>query len=59
MNAKLIVLDEPFNGLDVYAKEDTIKLLIEQLHEDTIILISTHNIKEIEMIADCCIVIDG
>lgn len=59
MNAKLIVLDEPFNGLDVYAKEDTIKLLIEQLHDDTIILISTHNIEEIETIADRCIVIDG
>lgn len=58
MHAKLIVLDEPFNGLDVYAKEDTIKLLIEQLHEDTIILISTHNIEEIEQVADRCILMD-
>ena len=58
MRAKLIILDEPFNGLDVYAKEDTIKLLIQQLHEDTVILISTHNIEEIETIADRCIVID-
>ncbi|WP_416325739.1 ABC transporter ATP-binding protein [[Eubacterium] hominis] len=58
MHAKLIVLDEPFNGLDVYAKEDTIKLLIQQLHEDTVILISTHNIEEIETIADRCIVME-
>lgn len=58
MNAKLIILDEPFNGLDVYAKEDTIKLLIEQLHEDTVILVSTHNIEEIETVADRCVVIN-
>lgn len=57
MRAKLIILDEPFNGLDVYAKEDTVKLLIEQLHEDTIILISTHNIEEIEQVVDRCVII--
>lgn len=58
MHAKLIILDEPFTNLDVYAKEDTIKLLIEQLKEDTIILISTHNIEEIEQVADRCLLLD-
>lgn len=58
MRAKLIILDEPFNGLDVYAKEDTVKLLIEQLNEDTIILISTHNIEEIEQVADRCMIVN-
>ena len=58
MNAKLIVLDEPFTTLDIYAKEDTVKLLIEQLKEDTIILISTHNIEEIEHVIDRCLILD-
>lgn len=58
MNAKLIILDEPFTTLDVYAKEDTVKQLIEQVKEDVIILISTHNIEEIEAVIDRCIVLD-
>lgn len=58
-NAKLIILDEPFTTLDIYAKEDTVRLLIEQLKDDVIILISTHNIEEIENVIDRCIVLDN
>lgn len=58
MNAKLIILDEPFTTLDIYAKEDTVRLLIEQVKEDIIILISTHNIEEIETVIDRCVVLD-
>ena len=59
MNAKLIILDEPFTTLDIYAKEDTVRLLIEQLKDDVIILLSTHNIEEIENVIDRCIVLDN
>ena len=59
MNAKLIILDEPFTTLDIYAKEDTVRQLIEQVKEDVIILISTHNIEEIENVIDRCIVLDN
>lgn len=59
LNAKLIILDEPFTTLDVYAKEDTVRQLIEQVKEDVIILISTHNIEEIEAVIDRCIVLDN
>lgn len=58
MNAKLIILDEPFTTLDIYAKEDTIKLLIEQAKDDVMILITTHNIEEIETVIDRCVVLD-
>lgn len=58
MHADLLVLDEPFNSLDVYAKEDTVKCIIEQFHEDQTILISTHNIEEIEQVIERCIIID-
>lgn len=58
MQAKLIILDEPFTTLDVYAKEDTVQLLIQQLKEDVILLISTHNIEEIEPVIDRCIVLE-
>lgn len=58
MNPKLMVLDEPFNGLDVYAKEDVIKLLIEELADDVIILLTTHNVEEIEQVVDRCILME-
>lgn len=58
MNAKLLVLDEPFTSLDMYAREDVIRLLIEQLKEDVVILVSTHDIEEIEQIADRCVVLE-
>lgn len=57
MHADLLVLDEPFTTLDIYAKEDVVKLLIEQFHEDQIVLLTTHNIEEIEHIIDRCIVL--
>ena len=50
--------DEPFTTLDIYAKEDTVRQLIEQVKEDVIILISTHNIEEIEAVIDRCVVLD-
>lgn len=59
MDAQLYILDEPFTSLDVYAKDDTIKLIIEHVKEDAAILISTHDIEELEQLADRCIVLDN
>lgn len=59
IDAKLYVLDEPFNALDVYAKEDTIKFLLKKFDEHKIVLLSTHNVEEIEQVIDRCIVIDA
>lgn len=59
INAELIILDEPFNGLDVYAKDDVIRLLIEQVKDDVIIIITTHNIEEIEQIVDRCLIMNN
>lgn len=58
MQAKLILLDEPFTSLDIYAKEDAVKLLLDHIKEDTILLVSTHDIEEVESIADRCIVLN-
>ncbi|MGX8851298.1 ABC transporter ATP-binding protein [Amedibacillus sp. YH-ame10] len=58
MNAKLMILDEPFTGLDVYAKEDVIKLLIEQVQDDKVIVLTTHNVEEIEQVVDRCILME-
>lgn len=57
MHADLLLLDEPFTTLDLYAKEDTIQSLLEQFHEQQIVLLATHNIEEIEHIIDRCIIL--
>ena len=40
------------------AKEDAVKLLLDHIKEDTILLVSTHDIEEVESIADRCIVLN-
>jgi len=45
----LLVLDEPFKGLDNKNKEDTIKVVKEQSEGKTVILV-THDIKEAELL---------
>ena len=44
---ELLVLDEPFNGLDPLVREDLLDTLIEQCGETTI-LVSSHELAEIE-----------
>lgn len=58
MHADVLLLDEPFTTLDLYAKEDTIQYLLEQYHEQQIVLLATHNIEEIEHIIDRCIILN-
>ncbi|MBP1584481.1 MAG: ABC transporter ATP-binding protein [Lachnospiraceae bacterium] len=50
--AKLFVLDEPFNGVDPVARESIIKLMLGCVPEDSSLLISTHQIGDIEQILD-------
>ena len=58
MHAKVLLLDEPFTSLDLYAKEDAIKHLLAQVQDDVTILVATHDIDEIEGIADRCLILD-
>ncbi|MBE4909608.1 ABC transporter ATP-binding protein [Bacillus luteolus] len=51
--AKLIILDEPTNGLDAIIKRQVLQLLIGEVSESELsILISTHHLDELEKIAD-------
>ncbi len=50
--ARLYILDEPFDGIDVLARDSIIKMIITFLPEDAAIIISTHNLAEIEKVLD-------
>ncbi len=52
-NAKYLLLDEPFDGLDVIVRKKVIGLLLENLGEtDRTALIASHNLNELESIID-------
>ena len=57
-NPQLLVLDEPTNGLDPNQIR-SIRKLIKKLGESHTILVSSHILSEVEMIADHIVIIDG
>ena len=56
-NASVFMLDEPLNGIDLLARDEIMKSVVESASPDTILLISSHLVEELETIADCAIFI--
>lgn len=50
--AKLYLLDEPFNGLDPLSRESVLEMILDSAREDNAIVIATHIITEIESVMD-------
>ncbi|XTR37143.1 ABC transporter ATP-binding protein [Paraclostridium tenue] len=57
-NAKYTILDEPFSGIDIFKREDFLGVMAKYITDEQSIIITTHEIAEIEMIADDVILID-
>lgn len=55
--AHLLLLDEPFSNLDVFSKQDSIKMLISLLNDNETVLISTHDIDDVDQIIDRAIIL--
>lgn len=55
----LIILDEPFNGVENETASKIRKLLIEEKKKDKIILIASHIKEDIEKLADVTYEVDG
>lgn len=56
--AKVLLMDEPTNGLDIISKSQFRRILAEALHEDRCIIISTHQVKDLENLIDRITIID-
>lgn len=54
-NAKVYLLDEPFNGIDLLARDAVVRTIIDNLTPECAIVISSHLIEELEKIVDTCI----
>lgn len=57
-NCELLILDEPTNGLDIPTKRIFRKMLASSINEDNIILISTHQVSDLQNLIDPVIILD-
>jgi ABC-2 type transport system ATP-binding protein len=56
---RLLLLDEPTNGLDIPSKAIFRKVMAGALGEGQLVLISTHQVKDVETLIDRIIILDG
>ncbi|MCF0243974.1 MAG: ABC transporter ATP-binding protein [Bacteroidaceae bacterium] len=57
-NTKYLFLDEPTNGMDIPSKAIFRSLIAEYMTEEKTIIISTHQVDDIEKIIDAVIILD-
>lgn len=55
---KYLLLDEPTNGLDIPSKAQFRKAVTKHTREDSVIVISTHQVRDLENIIDPIIIMD-
>jgi len=58
-NAKYYYLDEPTNGLDIPSKAQFRKAVTKYTAEDSTLIISTHQVRDLENIIDPIIILDN
>ncbi len=56
-DAQVYMLDEPFNGIDLLARDEIRACILEAASEDKLMLLSSHLVEEMEAIADCAVFI--
>ena len=57
-NTKYLLLDEPTNGLDILSKSLFRKVVVKGMSEDKTIIISTHQVHDVEHLLDHVVIID-
>ena len=58
-NCKLLLMDEPTNGLDIPSKSLFRKVMVGSIADDQLVLISTHQVKDIDTVIDKIVVVDS
>lgn len=58
-NTKLLIMDEPTNGLDIPSKSIFRRVLASIASEDKVIIISTHQVRDLHSLIDSVIILDN
>ena len=57
-NVKMLLLDEPTNGLDIPSKSTFRRLLAGYVSDDRMVVISTHQVADVEQLLDSIVILD-
>ena len=57
-NTKYLLLDEPTNGLDIVSKSLFRKVVVAGMSEDKTVIISTHQVHDVEHLLDHVVIVD-
>jgi ABC-2 type transport system ATP-binding protein len=57
-NTKVLLMDEPTNGLDIPSKSQFRKIIASAVNEERIIVISTHQVRDLESLIDDVIILN-
>ena len=58
-NTQILLMDEPTNGLDIPSKTKFRNILSKHIDPDRIIIISTHQVRDLELLIDAVIILDN
>ncbi|HEX3043820.1 MAG TPA: ABC transporter ATP-binding protein [Bacillota bacterium] len=58
-DSRILILDEPTNGLDIPSKSQFRKLLASTIGPDRIFLISTHQVRDMQQLIDPVLILDN
>ena len=58
LNTRVLLMDEPSNGLDIPSKTTLRRVISECATEDRVIAISTHQVRDLENLIDPIIILD-
>ncbi|GGD70927.1 ATP-binding cassette domain-containing protein [Paenibacillus nasutitermitis] len=58
MDSDYILMDEPFSGIDMFSREQIASILTSELIEDRGVIITTHEINDIEHLLDKAVLMD-
>jgi ABC-2 type transport system ATP-binding protein len=56
--AKVLLMDEPTNGLDIPSKKQFRKIIAGIIKEDQLIIISTHQVKDLDSLIDFVLILE-
>jgi ABC-2 type transport system ATP-binding protein len=58
-NCRLLILDEPTNGLDIPSKSQFRSLLARNTRDDQIVIISTHQVRDMANLIDPIVILEN
>lgn len=58
-NTKILLMDEPTNGLDIPGKSAFRRFIASNMNDDRLILISTHQVRDVDNLLDSIVIVDN